>query len=91
MPTSNVLFEIYGEKNTMYLKSRIFLSFSEALSMGNQIKKCLQSKRNNFQGQNEEIIMAMTTTKIIITPVIMKIIIIIMMIKRIKIGNRIKT
>ena len=80
------------KKNTMYLKSRIFLSFSEALLMGNQIKKCLQSKRNNCQGQNEEIIMAMTTTKIIITTVIMKIIIIIiMMIKRIKIGNRIKT
>ena len=40
--------------------------------------------------QNEEIIMAMTMTKIITTAVIMKIIIIMMMIKRIKIGNRIK-
>ena len=34
MPTLNVQLEIYGlKKHIIYLKSQIFLSFSEALSM----------------------------------------------------------
>ena len=31
MPTLNVWLEIYGQKNIIYLKSQIFLFFSEAL------------------------------------------------------------
>ena len=38
MPTLNVWLEIYGQKTHMiYLKAQIFLFFSEALSMWNQI------------------------------------------------------
>ena len=39
MPTLNVWLEIYGQKNThiIYLKSEIFLFFSEVLSMWNKI------------------------------------------------------
>ena len=37
MPTLNVWLEVYGQKNIIYLKPQIFLFFSEALSMWNQI------------------------------------------------------